>query len=221
MTAGAIDRGFVLARFAAAPPPGRRRGLTPDSSLGHWRGDHDLNPDMLPVGWDKGRALTPAAVLVGLVERPAGLTVLLTRRTEHLTDHAGQVSFPGGRVDAGDADALAAAIREAREEIGLPPESIQPIGRLDTYLVRTGFEVTPIVALVEPPPAYSLDPNEVDEVFEVPLDVAADPARYERHSREFQGRERQFYVLPWEHYYIWGATAGMLVNLAEILGAKR
>jgi 8-oxo-dGTP pyrophosphatase MutT (NUDIX family) len=216
-----FDRELVLARFAAAPASGRRGSLAPAAPIREWRGDHNLNPDMMPQGWGEGRALTPAAVLVGLAERPEGLTVLLTRRSERLADHAGQVGFPGGRVDAGDADALATALREAEEEIGLEPERVRPIGRLDTYIVRTGFEVTPIVALVDPPPAFQPDPIEVDEVFEVPLEVAADRARYERRSRLYQGRRRHFYVLPWRDYHIWGATAGMLVNLAEILTDER
>jgi len=193
---GAVVRGCL----AAAPPPGIRRG------------DHDLNPDLLPTG-----SLTPAAVLVALVERADGLTVLLTRRTDHLHDHAGQVSFPGGRVDPGDADAIATALREAEEEVGLPRCHVAPIGRLDTYITRTGFEVTPVVALVEPPAALNPDPFEVAEVFEVPLDFIVDPANHQRQSRVYAGRERFFYVLPWPHHYIWGATAGMLVNLADVL----
>jgi 8-oxo-dGTP pyrophosphatase MutT (NUDIX family) len=182
------------------PPPGVRRG------------DHDLNPDMLP-----DKPLTRAAVLVPLVERPDQLTVMLTRRTDHLHDHAGQVSFPGGRLEPGDPNPAAAALREAEEEVGLPPHHVNVIGRLDTYVTRTGFEVTPVVALVDPPPLYNPDPFEVAEVFEVPLSFIIDPANHRRQSRHYGGRERFFWVLPWQHYFIWGATAGMLINLADVL----
>jgi 8-oxo-dGTP pyrophosphatase MutT (NUDIX family) len=195
-----FSRAYVLGCFSAASPPGIRRG------------DHDLNSDFLPTG-----ALTAAAVLVPLVERGDGLTVLLTRRTAHLRDHAGQISFPGGRLDPGDPDAAAAALREAEEEVGLPRQRITLVGRLDTYITRTGFEVTPIVGLVDPPVLLSPDPIEVAEVFEVPLAFVADRGNYQRESRIVAGRTRYFYVLPWQDYYIWGATAGMLVNLAEVL----
>ncbi|MGH6932787.1 MAG: CoA pyrophosphatase [Dongiaceae bacterium] len=198
--AGSLNRHFVLARFRDRPPPGVRRG------------DHDLNPDMLP-----DKPLTKAAVLVPLVERRDRLTVMLTRRTDHLQDHAGQVSFPGGRLEADDADAAAAALREAEEEVGLPRHHVSVIGRLDTYVTRTGFEVAPVVALVDPPGAFTPDPFEVAEVFEMPLDVVIDPANYRRQSRVYGGRERFFWVLPWQNYSIWGATAGMLVNLADVL----
>jgi 8-oxo-dGTP pyrophosphatase MutT (NUDIX family) len=198
---GGVSRDDILARLAVAPPPGLRRG------------DHDLNPDMLP-----DRLLTRAAVLVPLVERPEGLTVLLTRRSDHLQDHAGQISFPGGRVEPGDVDALATALREAEEEIGLARALVTPIGRLDTYVTRTGFEVTPVIGLVAPPSSLAPDPFEVAEVFEVPLAFILDPASRQRHSRIYAGKTRYFHVFPWRDYYIWGATAGMLVNLAELLG---
>ena len=146
--------------------------------------------------------------------------VLLTRRTDHLQDHAGQISFPGGRVEPGDADALATALREAEEEVGLARALVTPIGRLDTYVTRTGFEVTPVVGLVAPPPALAPDPFEVAEVFEVPLAFILDPASRQRHSRLYARKTRYFYVFPWRDYYIWGATAGMLVNLAEVLAGE-
>lgn len=163
------------------------------------------------------RPLTRAAVLVPLVDRQAGLTVLLTKRTDHLHDHAGQISFPGGRIDAADADAVAAALRETEEEVGLPRDRVEIVGRLDTYITRTGFEVTPVIGLVDPPADFTPDPFEVAEVFEVPLSFIATPGSAQRHSREFQGRTRYFYVFSWQDYFIWGATAGMLVNLADIL----
>src|SRR6056297_1110083 len=153
------------------------------ADTGRTRGDHDLNPDLRPDG-----PLRPAAVLVPLVDRADGLTVLLTERTAHLHAHAGQISFPGGAFEPGDADAVAAALRETEEEVGLAPEQVEVVGRLDTYVTRTGFEVTPVVGLVRPPVLLRPDPFEVADVFEVPLDFILDPARPERHSLEFLGR---------------------------------
>src|SRR5262249_20631134 len=200
LRSGSVNRDYVLARLAAAPAPGMRRG------------DHDLNPDLLP-----DRPLTQAAVLVPLIERPEGLTVLLTRRSDHLQDHAGQISFPGGRVEPGDADALATALREVEEEIGLSRALVTPIGVLDTYVTRTGFEVTPVVGLVTPPLSLTPDPIEVAAVFEVPLSFILAPASRQRPSALYAGKMRCLYVFPWRDYYIWGATAGMLVNLADLL----
>jgi 8-oxo-dGTP pyrophosphatase MutT (NUDIX family) len=219
-----MERTLISQRFALAPAPGRRSapGSTPiggsvvavpmDNAQAR-RGDHDLNPDMLPT-----RTLIPAAVLVGLVERPGGMGVLFTKRTPHLTDHAGQISFPGGRIDATDADAVAAALREAEEEVGLPAAHVEVIGRLDTYVTRTGFEVTPCVGFVKPPELYRPDPFEVAEVFEVPLQFFRTKASRRLERRMYQGKERFFYAYPWNDYYIWGATAGMLNNLIEVLG---
>ena len=147
------------------------------------RGDHDLNPGMGPEG-----PLTPAAVLVPLVLRPGGTTVLLTQRTDHLYDHAGQISFPGGRIEDGDATPEAAALRETAEEVGLNPSRIELIGRLDTYVVRTGFEVTPAVGFVHPPFDVNPDPFEVAEVFEVPLAFILDRGNHERQQQGIQGR---------------------------------
>ncbi len=198
----------AVARLAAASVPRLRRSQETAS-----RGDHDLNPGLEPR-----QPLVPAAVLVPLVDHPKGLTVLLTLRTLHLHDHAGQISFPGGRMEPGDADAAGTALREAEEEVGLKPGRVRLIGRLDTYLTRTGYQVTPVVGLVEPPLELSIDPQEVAEAFEVPLDFLLDPANRRRDSRIYQGVERQFWAMPFDRHYIWGATAGMLVNLAEILG---
>ena len=212
-----MQRSLISQRFAFAPPPGRRAApVAVAPATPTRRGDDDLNPDLKPAAETR---LIPAAVLVGLVERPQGMQILFTKRTPHLTDHAGQISFPGGRVDPHDADAAAAALREAEEEVGLPRGQVEMIGRLDTYVTRTGFEVTPCVGFVAPPEAYRPDPFEVAEVFEVPLGFFLDPASRKLESRVYQGRERFFYAFPWGDYYIWGATAGMLNNLVEVLGA--
>jgi 8-oxo-dGTP pyrophosphatase MutT (NUDIX family) len=161
----------------------------------------------------------PAAVLIPLVERDTGLTVLLTQRSETLKDHAGQISFPGGRIEPGDRDERDAALREAEEEIGLSPTAVRLIGRLDTYVTRTGFRVEPLVGLLTPPLSLRPDPHEVAEIFEVSLDFLVDPANRRRDSHIFEGSERFFWAIPHEGRYIWGATAGMLINLAEVLGA--
>tara|TARA_A100001037_G_scaffold91579_1_gene82958 strand:- start:2060 stop:2770 length:711 start_codon:yes stop_codon:yes gene_type:complete len=177
------------------------------------RGDHDLNE----IGMRPKPPLTPAAVLVPLLDHGDRITVLLTERAADLRAHAGQISFPGGRIDPEDASPEAAALREANEEVGLPLTSVELVGRLDTYEVRTGFEITPVVGLVEPGFDLVCEPGEVADVFEVPLAFILDPANHERQSRVFQGKRRYFYVLPFDDRYIWGATAGMLVNLYEVL----
>ncbi len=207
----------ILARFAAADVPGRRTAPLDPVSGGRVRGDHDLSPEL----YEPHRPLKAAAVLVPIVDRPQGVQVLLTRRTDHLHDHAGQISFPGGRIDPGDETPEAAALRETEEEIGLPPAKVSVVGRLDTYIVRTGFEVHPVVGLVRPPFQLALDGFEVAEVFEVPLSFFLRPGSKERHSRVFKGRERFFYAYPYGDYYIWGATAGMLGNLVEVLDPAR
>jgi 8-oxo-dGTP pyrophosphatase MutT (NUDIX family) len=161
--------------------------------------------------------LRPAAVLVPLIDRPEGMSILLTRRTPHLSAHAGQIAFPGGRIEPEDADAVAAALRETEEEIGLPRDHVSVIGRLDTYVTGTGFEITPVVGIVRVPFPLSLDPFEVAEAFEVPLAFVLDRNNHQRFERPFAERRRVFFVLPFEGRNIWGATAGMLVNLAEVL----
>jgi 8-oxo-dGTP pyrophosphatase MutT (NUDIX family) len=161
----------------------------------------------------------PAAVLIPLVEHAQGWSVLLTLRAPNLADHAGQVSFPGGRIEPEDRDPAAAALREAREEIGLPADHVEIAGRLDTWVTGTGFVITPIVGLVRPPQALVPDPVEVAEVFEVPLAFVLDRRNHERRPREIRGEQRYFFVLPYPERNIWGATAGMLVNLAEVLNA--
>ena len=156
-----------------------------------------------------------AAVLVPLVAHPEP-TVLLTLRSARLSSHAGQVSFPGGRMEPGETPE-AAAVREAAEEVGLDPRLPELIGRLPEHLTGTGYHVTPVVALVPPPLALTPDPAEVAEAFELPLSTVLDPAAPERRSGEFRGRRREFWVWPHERHYIWGATAAILVNLARVL----
>ena len=159
----------------------------------------------------------PAAVLIPLVDRPEGLTVLLTRRTDHLIHHPGQVSFPGGRTEEHDAGPVETALREAEEEIGLHRRHVEIAGFMDLYQTVTGFLVTPVVGFIKPPFELVPDPFEVAEVFEVPLSYVLDPKNHERRSMIFNDRERYFYVLPYKNYYIWGATAAMLVNLYKKL----
>jgi 8-oxo-dGTP pyrophosphatase MutT (NUDIX family) len=214
-----VTRELAIARFARLAPPGRRGfgGATDPMEAAAIRqairGDHDLNP-----GWSPPSvALRPAAVLVPLIDRAEGMSVLLTQRTPHLSAHAGQIAFPGGRIEPEDSDAVAAALRETEEEIGLPRDHVTVIGRLDTYVTGTGFEITPVVGIVRVPFPHSLDPVEVAEMFEVPLGFVLDRRNHQRFEREVAERRRTFFVLPFENRYIWGATAGMLVNLAEVL----
>lgn len=177
--------------------------------------DMNIKARMIPDGV-KPKA---AAVLVGLVERAGGLHVLLTQRHARLSKHAGQIAFPGGRLDAGET-ALAAALREAEEETGLPPRCVEPLGYLDGYLTVTGYFVTPVVALVSG--AYELRPHEaeVDNIFDVPLDFFLQEGNRETHTREWQGLTRHYYAYPFGERYVWGATAGMLKNLSDRLHGK-
>lgn len=177
---------------------------------------------------DGTRHRTPASVLVPLVERPDGLRVLLTRRTDHLHDHAGQVSFPGGRTDPEDADVIATALREAHEEVGLPPSAVQVCGTLPVYTTVTSYVVTPVVGVVDPAAVLKVDPFEVDEAFEVPLSFLMDPAHHRRHQFVLGEQAREFLSMPWvgtghrgieREYFIWGATAAMLRNFYRFLSA--
>ncbi len=168
-----------------------------------------------------------ASVLIALVQR-AELCVLLTQRTDHLTDHPGQVSFPGGRAEPEDADATATALREAVEEVGLDARFVDPLGALPTYTTGSGFIVTPVIALVRPGFVVAADPFEVADVFEVPLSFLMNPAHHHRHAVQVGGVRREFFSIPWvgidesgrpRRYFIWGATAAMLRNLYRFLAA--
>lgn len=170
-----------------------------------------LPPERKPVS---------AAVLVPVVNQPAGPTLMFTQRTAHLHDHAGQISFPGGRVDDGDVDRVATALREAEEETGIDRGRVQIIGRLPDFDIQTGFRVTPVVGWVEPPFELNPDPFEVAEVFEVPLEFFLDPENHQRHRTELNGQIRHYYSMPYGERNIWGATAGMLYSLYRILTGK-
>ena len=164
--------------------------------------------------------ITPAAVLVAVIERAGALSVLLTRRAEQLARHAGQISFPGGRADPDDGTPQRTALREAEEEIGLPAKQVEIVGRLDDYLVGTGYRITPVVGFVAAPPVFEADTREVAEVFEVPLSFVMEAANYRRDKMTIGGVERRFYVLPYEAYHIWGATAAILVNFRDVVRAS-
>ena len=215
-----IDSDLPAVEIAQLQPDAlRRRFLAPPAWQPEITVERRFNAEREPAH---------ASVLVALVRRAPGLTVLLTQRTDHLTDHPGQVSFPGGRAETFDADATATALREAREEIGLDASFIDVLGALPTYTTGTGFIVTPVVALVTPGFTVAADPFEVAEVFEVPLAFLMTPANHQRHQVEIAGQTREFYSMPWQgdaadtgtrRYFVWGATAAMLRNLYRFLSA--
>jgi|SRR5262245_38867773 len=173
--------------------------------------------DLHAITLSEGARVTEAAVLVPLVNRPGQVQLLLTQRTAHLDDHAGQISFPGGRVEAGDASREETALRETEEEVGLPRTAVAVLGRLPNYEIPSGFRITPVVGWIEAPFTLKPDPFEVASVFEAPLEHFLDSARYQRRQFRFRGRHRHYLAIPYEGRYIWGATAGMLYNLCRML----
>jgi 8-oxo-dGTP pyrophosphatase MutT (NUDIX family) len=209
MPPGATDDFFdrARARLTLEVPP----ALTDLNAEGA-RGDLDLNPEM----WMRAgvKATKPAAVLIPVIDR-AEPTVLLTLRTAELASHAGQVAFPGGKIDPTDESPVAAALREAREETGLAPNLIEPIGYLDLYLAFSCFRILPTVARVKPDFTLSLNPSEVVETFEVPLAFVMSPGNHQRKTRDWNGLQRDYYAIPFENRYIWGITAGILRNLYD------
>ena len=163
------------------------------------------------------QALKPAAVLLLVVNQPSEPTVVFTQRTAHLSDHAGQISLPGGRCDEGDCTPERTALREAEEELGIPSDRVHILGRLPEYRTSTGFSVTPVVGWAEPPLIYRPDPHEVADVFEVPLAFLLDERNHRYESAFFKGRVRHYWAMPYGERFIWGATAGMLVTFHRLM----
>lgn len=215
----AAARGSAIVADALQPAAIRQRFATAPSWQPELRADVRLfYPDRPP---------RIASVLIPLIVHDGKVRVLLTQRTAHLHDHAGQISFPGGRVDERDVDAVATALREAHEEIGLPPQAVDVIGTMPEYLTATGYQVTPVIGLIEQPFSAVLDPFEVSDVFEVPLAFLMDPANHERRVFQLGDTARTFYAMPYQdatngrRYFVWGATAAMLRNLYQFLRVDR
>ena len=208
-------RGGSVARGRLTPLALRERFAAP----GEWQPELRSDPRLYQIDV----APRPAAVLMPLVVRGDQVQVLLTQRTAHLTDHAGQISFPGGRVEEHDANTVATALRETEEEIGLRAERVEVIGTLPEYTTITGYRVTPVVGMIQPPVSLALDTFEVSEAFEVPLGFLMDPMHHERRIVTLDDISRTFYAMPYEaggrRYFIWGATAAMLRNLYHLLRA--
>jgi 8-oxo-dGTP pyrophosphatase MutT (NUDIX family) len=195
------------ARLDLDVPP----GLT-DASITPTRGDHDADPVMKKIS--EVRPIRPAAVLVPVIDHPEP-TVLLTQRAQHLPNHPGQISFPGGKIEQADADPLAAALRETHEEIGLDRKGVTPLGYLDLYMTTLGYRIVPVIARVTPGFLLTLNTAEVDASFEVPLGFLMDQANVQRHSRDWNGMTRHYYAITFGERYIWGVTAGILRNMYD------
>ena len=189
----------------------RRLHARPPDAAGPAGGDHVMNPELAA----DGATYRDAAVLIPVVAREAAATVILTERTTHLSAHAGQIAFPGGKIDAGDEGPAAAALRESEEEIGLDRGMATIVGYLDPYLSRTGYRIVPVLARIAPDYRLAVNRDEVADVFEVPLAFLLDPANHRRASRTFMGRERYFYEIAFQQRYIWGVTAGIIRALYE------
>jgi 8-oxo-dGTP pyrophosphatase MutT (NUDIX family) len=200
-----LTRDDIIRRLADSPPLGEL--LTAD----------DLEKQKLAASAGEP---TPAAVLLLVVNHPGQPTVVFTQRTDHLADHAGQISFPGGRAEEGDTGPAHTALREAREEVGIEPEAIEILGELPDYHTSTGYRVRPVVGWAEPPVFFSPDPHEVAEIFEVPLAFLLEPANHRYESAFYKGRLRHYWAMPWQGRFIWGATAGMLVTFQRIVGRE-
>jgi 8-oxo-dGTP pyrophosphatase MutT (NUDIX family) len=196
-----LDPAAISALLRLPPPP-------PDAC--------DLHRDTIA----EGTKVNDAAVLVPVVAREGRVNLLFTQRTEHLTAHAGQISFPGGRVETQDASRIDTALRETEEEIGLARRHVQVLGALPDYELGTGFRITPVVGWIQAPFETRPDPYEVAEIFEIPLEHFLDATRYQRHEYHFNGRHRHYVAIPYEGRYIWGATAGMLLSLAHMLAPR-
>jgi 8-oxo-dGTP pyrophosphatase MutT (NUDIX family) len=197
----------VRERLTLATP----HGLT-DPNVTPKRGDQVVDPVMVKIA--SVRPIRPAAVLIPVVEH-AEPTVLLTQRAQHLPDHPGQISFPGGKIDKTDRDPTHAALREAEEEIGLDGAHVEPLGYLDVYMTTLGYRIVPMIARVKPGFALTLNTAEVDNTFEVPLAYVMDLANMQRHSRDWNGMTRHYYAITFGERYIWGVTAGILRNLYD------
>jgi 8-oxo-dGTP pyrophosphatase MutT (NUDIX family) len=207
------NEGLEPLQAAALTPVALRQTLAEPHS---WSVQLPLNDDTRYPGREGPPVL--AAVLIPLVAHEQGVSVMLTERAAHLHDHAGQISFPGGRIESSDVSPVAAALREAEEETGLPPDRVEVLGTMPPYMTATGFSITPVVGMVRPGFTLAPDAFEVAEVFEVPLAFIADPANHRLHRVELpDGRVRQFYSMPWQRFFIWGATAAMLRNLYYLL----
>lgn len=194
----------------------RRRAARETGPFGgdEW-GDHRLNPDLKDL--ILGNRLREAAVLIPVVDHGAVASVILTQRTANLRNHAGQIAFPGGRIDAGDPSPEFAALRETEEEIGLAPDEIEVVGRMPDYVSGSGYRIAPVLGIVRPGFELAINPHEVEEAFQVPLSFLMDPANHVRDSRVWNERERHFYAMPFEERHIWGVTAGIIRTMYERL----